>query len=73
MTQTKTNGEAHDVSTDGLTTEALLEVLLEAVTQLTERLEALTTTVDEVKEAQVELLEKVSNLSLPGADYGFDA
>lgn len=60
----KTNGQV-ELKPEDMTIEALLEVLVEGMKQITE--EQL-----EQKEILVELLEKVNNLSLPGTDYGVE-
>lgn len=57
-----TNGSTKIEAKD-ITERALIEILLEAVQQLTEKVEELT-------EQQIELVEKVANISTPGGDYG---
>lgn len=58
------NGKG-DVTVEQLDMRSMLEILLEAVQQLTEQ-------VEDLKEVQAELIEKVSNMSTPGSDFGTD-
>lgn len=62
----QTNGKIElQTPPDDLTTKTMLEVLIEAVRQLSEEVEAL-------KELNVEILEKVNNLSSEGDGFGYD-
>lgn len=61
---TQGNGQS-DIKISEVSERTMIEILLEAVQQLTE-------TVEDLKETQTELIEKISNMSTPGSDYGFD-
>lgn len=67
----KGNGEVK-FTTEGLTTESLLEVLIEAVRQLDEKLDLQAEQLAEQKEALVEVLEKVNNLSFENDGYSVE-
>lgn len=60
------NGQT-DISTKDLDEQTKFDMLLDVLTELN-------TQVSELVEVQKELVEKINDLSLPGADYGiFDA
>lgn len=61
----QSNGKG-DVTIEQLDSRSMLEILLEAVQQLAEEIETL-------KETQTELIEKISNMSTPGSDFGYDS
>lgn len=60
----RSNGET-PVTGEELSTRQLIEVLIEAVKQLSEQQ-------DMIFEAQQETLESIRNLSLPGVDYSVE-
>lgn len=65
----KLNGE-RDLSED-LSQRELLEVLVEAVGELTEKIDMLKEGQDVAIEQQAEIIEKITNISTPGGDFTY--
>ena len=64
MSETKSNGGVR-VDPNDMDANTMLEVLIEANRELTDK-------VDQLQETMAEILEKIDNISLPGGNFGIE-